>query len=317
MPHRSAVLAIAASLLYSSLVAAKPSRATLDHIRRLAITRIGVDSTGSLWAWDGAVGTVTLLTPGGARRTYDVDFNIQAIDVESDRGIAILRKDGTTVSILPLHSTAISDIKLTNAANGIVWLDRDRIAVAPERAASLVEVWSTEKKSLLQTIGAVPVLKVPSKGASLNRATLVDFNAARNEITVFDAFYGNATVFDRNGQTIRTAQITHPRLGANMAWLTQVDANAKAQGESATPTMYNYARMSVSADGTIWLGEDGPTPETITIAKVTPNGKVERKPVAVPDCASVRYEIWQNELVVFREPRSPRKQCTSVKEVPR
>lgn len=268
---------------------------------------------GSLWAWNGAEGTVTVLTPAGARRTYDVDFNIQAIDVESDRGIALLRKDGTSVSVLPFQGNA-SEIKLTSVANGIAWLDRDQIAVTPERAASLVEVWSTEKKSLVRTIGAVPALKVPAKGASLNRATLMDFNAARKELTVFDAFYGNGTVFDLSGRPLRTAQITHPRLGANMSWLSQVDANAKAQGESATPTMYNYARMSVSADGTIWLGEDGPTPETITIAKVSPAGKVERKATAVPDCASVRYEVWQNELVFFREPRSPQKQCTSVKD---
>lgn len=296
---------------------AKPTRAALDHVHSLRASRVGVDQSNQFWAWNAVEANVTLISPRGEQRTMDIDTDVKALDVDATRGLVVLGTDAISVRVIGFDGKVTSRFKLSAASNGISWLDGDRIAVTPERAGSLVEIWSASTQSRIRTVGEVPPIHVPARGAVLNRATLVQFHDERRELAVFDAFYGNLTVFDANGRALRTAQITHPRLGANMAWLKDVDQNAKAQGESSTPTFYNYARMSMSSDGVIWLGEDGPTAESITLAKILPNGKVERKSLSVPECASVRYEVWQGQLVFFREPNSPRKQCTAIKEVPR
>jgi hypothetical protein len=293
------------------------TRATADHVRSLVISRTGVDAAGRLWAWNAVSSEVTLISPSGARRTVDVDLETKAVDVDGDRGVAILGTDGTSVTIAGLDGKITSQFKLPAVANNIAWLSGNQVGVTPERTGALVEVWNTGTKVRTGTFGEAAEVKVPSRGAVLSRAMLLRFDGARQELAVLDAFYGNVTVFDAAGRTLRSAQVTHPRLGANLVWLKNVDEDARAHGESSTPTMYNYARMSMSGDGTIWLGEDGPTADSITLVRISPQGKVKRQSVAVPECASVRYEVWQDQLVFYREPKSPRKQCTLLKEVPR
>jgi len=317
MQAKLVAVATAACLCLVAAVHAKPTRSALDHVRSLVVSRVGVDQSDQLWSWNAVEANVTLISPRGELRTLDIDTDVKALDVDSARGLVVLGADMTSVRVIGFDGKVTSRFRLSAASNGISWLDGDRIAVTPERTSSLVEIWSASTQSRIRTVGEVPPINVPARGAVLNRAMLVQFNDQRQELAVFDAFYGNLTVFDPSGRVIRTAQITHPRLGANMVWLKDLDQNAKAQGESSTPTFYNYARMSMSKDGVIWLGEDGPTAESITLAKMLPNGKVERKSLSVPECASVRYEVWQDQLVFFREPKSPRKQCTAIKEVPR
>jgi hypothetical protein len=278
---------------------------------------MGVDKDGNLWAWNGDEANVTVISPGGKRQTYDVDTDIKELDVDAERGMAILQSDGTSVAIVPFASENITKFRLSATANAIAWLDGDQVAVAPERTGSLVEIWSASTRNRIRTVGEVPPITIPARGAVLTRASLIHYDRKRDELTVLDAFYGTLSVFDAEGKIVRKGVITHPRLGPNIVWLQELDANAKAQGDSSAPTMYNYARMSVSQDGSIWLGEDGPTPDSITVAKLLPNGKVERKPISVPECASVRYVLWQDQLIFFRVPRSPRKQCTTTKEVSR
>jgi hypothetical protein len=292
------------------------SRVALDHVRSLAVSRVGIDATGRLWAWNAVDATVTLIEPSGSQRTVDVDTDVKALDVDSNRGIAILDGDGTSVKVSGLDGRMTSQIKLPATANNIAWLEGDQVAVTPERAPSLVEVWSTSTKQRVRTFGDVPEIKVPARGAALNRATLLRFDASRRELAVLDAFYGDLTVFDARGRTVRSAKITHPRLAANLVWLHGVDENARAQGESSMPTFYHYPRMSMSGDGTVWLGEEGPSAESITLVRIFPQGKVQRQSLSVPQCVSVRYELWQDQLVFYREPKSPRKQCTATKEVP-
>ncbi len=317
MQAKLVAVAIAAYLCLAAPLHAKPTRAALDHVRSLVASRVGVDKSDQFWAWNAVETNVTLIAPRGELRTIDIDTDVKALDVDATRGLVVLGADATSVRVIGFDGKVTSRFKVSAASNGISWLDGDRIAITPERTSSLVEIWSASTRSRIRTVGEVPPINVPARGAVLNRATLVQFNDERQELAVFDAFYGNLTVFDANGRALRTAQITHPRLGANIVWLKDLDQNAKAQGESSTPTFYNYARMSMSRDGVIWLGEDGPTAESITLAKMLPTGKVERKSLSVPECASVRYEVWQDQLIFFREPNSPRKQCTAIKEVPR
>ena len=313
---RATSILVATYLLLTLPASAKPNRIALDHARSLAASRMGVDKADYLWAWNAIEGEVTLISPAGDRRSLDIGFDVIAIDVDAQRGVVTLGSGGSSVTVSAPDGT-ITRFKLPSGANGISWLDGDKIAVTPETAGSLAEIWSISRKIRLQQVGPTSPVEVPERGAVLNRAILLHYSDQRHELTLFDAFYGKISVFDTSGKPLRTAQITHQRLEANLAWLRDLDASSKAQGTSSTPTMYNYARMSVSSDGVIWLGEDGTTPESITVAKVLPSGVIQRKSVTVPECTSVRYELWQNQLVFFREPRSPRKQCTAIKEVPR
>lgn len=317
MDVRLFLAAVAVSLNWRMPVNAALTRVALDQAESLVASRMGVDRADRLWAWNAIEGSVTLVTPAGNRRTVEIDDDIRALDVDADRGIAILGNDGVSVRTVSLDGKMISQFKLGATATNILWLERNQVAVTPERTTALVEVWNTATKVRVRTLGVVPEIKVPDRGAVLNRATLIRFDGARRELAVLDAFYGGLTVFDANGRAVRSAQVTHPRLDANIAWLKGVDQNAKANGQISTPTFYNYPRISMSSDGAVWLGEESATAQSITLVRVLPSGKVERKSLLVPECTSVRYEVWQDRLVFFREPKSPRKQCTTTKEISR
>lgn len=310
------VTLLALGVVCAAPVDAAISRAALDDVRSRAVSRIGVDAAGHLWTWDAVDSRVAVLTAKGGRRFIDVATDVKALDVDSNRGIAVLGEDGTSVKISGLDGRMTSQFTLPVTANNILWLEGDQVGVTPERAASLVDVWSTTTKKRVRSFGDVPEIKVPARGAALNRATLVRFEASRRELAVLDAFYGDLVVFDMEGRVVRSAKITHPRLAANLLWLKSEDAKARAEGESSMPTFYQYPRMSMSRDGTIWLGEEGSSAESVTLVRVSSQGKVRRQSVSVPQCASVRYEVWQDQLVFYREPKSARKQCTATKEVP-
>ncbi len=277
-------------------------------------TNVGVDRSGNFWFWDSTDLSVTAITPQGEHRTVDLSPDVQAIDVDRERGIVTLGHDSKSVRVTSFDGAVTSSFELSFLAASLCWMDGDRVAIAPSASPWLVEVWSTSSKSAMAMMGAVPEIKAPSAGAVLTRATLLRYDEKRAQLVTLDAFNGDLLVFDRSGEVVRRARITHPKLGANLLWLAELNARAKRTGEKQTPSLWNYPRMSLSQDSTVWLGERGDRTEAVTIARILPDGTVLRSAVDVRPCPSVRFEIWGDQLVFFRNSKATQR-CVMTKEV--
>ena len=292
-----------------------PTRAALDHVLGVNATNVGVDRAGNFWVWDSRDLSVTSITPQGKPTTVDLYPDVKAIDVDGQRGVLTLARDGRNVRVTSFSGTVSSTIELPFQAASLCWMNGDQVAIAPAMNRWRVEVWSMFHKRQVRAMGPVPEIKTPAAGAVLTRATLLRYDGERDQLVTFDAFHGELVVFDRGGNTVRRAEIVPPGLAANLAWLKELDQNAKRHRESKTPAVWSYARMSLSPDGTVWLGEKTDDASSIvTIAKILPDGTVRRSPVSVPGCAGSRFELWGNQLVFFKNSRSTR-QCVAVKEV--
>jgi hypothetical protein len=292
-----------------------PTPAALDLVRGMNATNVGVDPIGNFWVWDSRDLFVTSISPRGEATTVDLDPDVQSINVDSRRGILTLARDGMSVRITSFSGAVTARIDLPFLAVRLCWMNGDQIAIAPAMTRWRVEVWSTSNKKPLRTLGPVPEIKAPAAGAVLTRATLLRYDRERDQLVTFDASRGELLVFDRDGNTVRRAEIRSPRFASNLEWLKELDASSKRNGESKTPTLWSYARMSLSPDGTVWLGEKSDdTSSIVTIVKILPDGTVRRTPISVPGCPASRFELWGNYLVFFRSFRSSR-ECIAIKKM--
>jgi hypothetical protein len=306
---------LSACTLIALTVAAAPNRAALDLVRSMCHpTRVGVDRLGAFWVYDEIDGKVSRTTPTGKHLTVDIDIDVSELDVDSERGLVILDEPRNTIQVRNWSGKVTTSFALPFQAGTVVWMEGDQIAVAPRTAPWLAEIWSTTSGARVSRVGAVAEIPKPKAGASPMRSTLLRYDAKRRQLLAFDAFAGTLVVFGADGSVVRRAAILHPDLEANRAFLRRLDAQAMRNGQSTMPTFANYARLAMSDDGTVWLGERGGDDATVIIASIDPAGKVSRKTMRVPECNSVRFEVWQGQLVLFRDPKSMLKQCVAVKE---
>jgi hypothetical protein len=309
---------LSCGLLLVATAHAAPSRAALDLVRSITYpSRVGVDRGDALWVWDARDQSVSRITAAGAQLTVDVGSDISALDADSERGVVALNAAMDAVQVIGWNGAVTSKFTLPYTAGAVAWLSGDTIAVAPRTAPWRVEVWDTAQKKRVRGFGPVPEIRTPTAGAVPVRSTLLRYDAARRQLFAFDAFEGELVVFDEAGKAVRNARIAHPNLESNRQFLRTMDVQAMKNGQSSMPSFTNYARLSVGPDGTVWLGEESDDDRSMTIARIAPDGRVQRSVFKVPECNSVRFELWQGQLVFFRDPKSPLKQCVTVKEAPR
>ncbi len=309
-------VACAAALAVS--VSAAPSRAAVDLLSRIEFpSAIGVDRSGSLWVWNARDQSVSRITPAGKQVTANLGSEAVAIDADTSRGIVALTPTRDRIRVIDWSGEVVTDFPLPHAASSLVWMEGDDIAIAPQTAPWRAEIWSTARKQRVSQLGAVPEIKRPRAGAVPVRPTVLRYDAAGKQLLTFDAFEGDLVVFAADGAVVRTAKVLHPQLDANRQFLRTLDARAIQAGQSSMPNFMNYARFSLAGDGTVWLGEESGDDASMKIVKIHRDGTVHRTVFRVPECNSVRFELWQGLLVFFRDPKSPLKQCVVAKEIPR
>ncbi|HYO78395.1 MAG TPA: hypothetical protein VE010_18190 [Thermoanaerobaculia bacterium] len=275
-------------------------------------SRVGVDRQQGFWHWDAVEQSISRTTPEGKQLTLDVNDDISELDVDRERGIVILDKSRSSVRVLGWNGQISSVFRLPYTAGSVVWMDGDQIAVAPQTAPFLVEIWSTGRKMRLRQLEPVPAIEKPAAGSVALRTTLLRYDGSRTQLFALDAFEGRLVVFNADGRVSRRATISHPDLEANRAFLKQLDLKALQKRESSMPTFSNYARFSVASDGSVWVGERTGDSATVTVARISPSGAISRRKLRIPECNSVRFELWQGQLVFFRDPASTLPKCVAV-----
>jgi hypothetical protein len=304
--------------MFAAAAMAGPSRAALDLIRAITHpSRLGVDRSGALWFWDARDQSVSLISPIGSQITLGIGDDVSAVDADSERGVVVLNAAMNAVRVIAWNGAVTTAFALPSTSGAVAWMSGDTVAVAPQTAPWRAEVWSTSRKQKVRGVGPVAAIKTPTVGAVPLRTTLLRYDAARRQLLALDAFEGELVVFDAAGSEVRKAKIAHPRLEANRQFLRMLDAQAMKAGQPSMPSFANYARLALGPDGTVWLGEESGDDRSMTIARIAPDGRVQRSVFRVPECNSVRFELWQGQLVFFRDPKSTLPQCVTVKEAPR
>jgi hypothetical protein len=205
-------------------------------------------------------------------------------------------------------------IRLSHAVSDVAWLAGDELAVSPRFGGRRAEVFSVRSGDLLRSVGPLPELARPAAGAVAARATLLRFDPARKQLIAFDAFYGELAVYSERGDVVRKATVIHPDRARLDSWIAEQDATAKTSRQSFMPVVFTYAKLTIGADGTIWLGEKADDKRgTVDVVRVSPDGKVQKSSVASPDCPSIRFEAWRGHFIFYRDPKSPLPACAGVR----
>jgi hypothetical protein len=287
--------------------------ALVREIESLRGMKMGVDAQNCLWAWNAGTTVVTRLSPTGDRYESGPVGPATSVDADSSRGILTLGDAGNLVRVVDWTGMVQREIQLTSKVAELAWGRGEEVLVTPRFADRRVEVWNAKTGAFVRAIGPCDEIKIPATGAVAARATHVRFDPVRREIVTFDAYYGDLVVFREDGTPVRSTRVVHPKMGEVEGWLIQIGAEARAKGKKAlTPLVWRYATLTTDAQGSIVLGEEWKDDGSVTLVKVARDGSVVRIPIKFKACPSVRVVAWQDDLIFFRDPKSPQP-CTGVR----
>lgn len=284
----------------------------LEVARKLRATRMGVTRQGELWAWDQRTGAVQLVSPAGELRAGPGASHAEAIDVDSEWGVAALVDHGAALQVFPVDGPHTSAIRLDNPSEGVAWMGRSSVAVSPSLSASRVEVWDLASRTRSSVWGEEqPVPSGP--GVALRRIVDLRYDHGTRLLYTLDTFTGDLQVFGPEGKIARRSGTVHPRQAELEAWLKQRDAEARASGLSERPSHRQWDGFSVAPDATVWMVEHCKNGEK----RVTMRRLPEQDPPATAllddvGCCSYRFTLWAGALVMHRDPYGPVLVCNSV-----
>jgi len=152
------------------------SKAARSRVLELSATRMGVDASDYLWAWNQGTCAVTMISPTGEEvRTCRNVCSSHGVDADYRWGVASLQDMGAFLRIYNWENENTITIDLKNKANGVSWVSQNIVAVSPGLAAHRVELWDIEKKALLRTLGTERELS-SGPGAIPLRMVFLDYH---------------------------------------------------------------------------------------------------------------------------------------------
>ncbi len=306
-------IGLAAIAIVTSAWTADARNSAAQELASIRATKAGVDAKNNFWAWDATRRTVTRITPNGDRFESDILPEAVAADADQERGIAVLSEKSRVISIFDWSGTQKRSIHLLHPATDVTWLGGSHIAVTPRTTGPCVEIWDASTGEYLSGFGTCPDIKPPRPGALAARATLLRYDPAHREIVTFDAFRGDLSAFSESGSITRQSHVQYSKDAEIGAWLKQVDANARRHGVSEATIIFKYASMTIAPDRSIWLGEDEDPRGFVTAVRILQDGSVQRTRIDVPQCPSIRFISWNDDLIFYHDPSSPPPSCVAVK----
>lgn len=289
-------------LLCSPAVADVQSQLTAFHPSRL-----GVDRAGSLWAWNAENGAVLLLPSKGKQHNVTIDERAMTVDVDGRLGVAAVGPLGRDLVITTWQGKKSAQTSLPFAAGSVAWIDRDRVALAPLFGKHRLIIWRIATQRIDSILGEVPELDENTPGAKPARATLLAYDAARDEIVTVDAYYGEVVGYTSSGRVMRRASLPHPNQATTDEWLQGLDRQHRQDRTSFRPVVWSYPTVTLDADGTAWLGAAS-TDDAVGLVGVERSGAIAKKSLS-SRCPGVRFVMWQKSVLFFRDPQSTRPYC--------
>jgi hypothetical protein len=276
-------------------------------LTKLRPSRLGRDRAGTLWSWSTENATVTTLPDKGKPQRVVIDDRALVIDVDRQFGVVSLGPFGKDLVVTGWGGKKVVQTPLPFAAGNVCWLDKNRLALAPLFGKARVVIWNLSEQRPITTIGEAIEIDEHKPGARVARATLLRYDAPRDEIVTVDAYYGTVAGYTSTGKPLRATTVRHPNQAATDDWLRNLDQQYKQEGTPFRPLMWSYPTLALDETGTAWLGEAS-TDDAVALVGVARDGSVVRKTFS-SKCPSVRFELSSKSVLLYRDPQSPRPYC--------
>lgn len=287
--------------LSGTVPATEPSPAALELVKTLPASRMDVDRKGNLWVWSARRGTVSLISPEGARLQEAQVRDALALDVDPEWGIVGFFAE--ELRWLPWGQGERARIRFKDQVTDVRWIGPNRVAVTPQKAPHRVEVWDLGTRELVETFGKeTPIVPVP--GVNRLRGVRLHYDFGRGHLYTLETYTGELQIFDRARRRVWGGKVKDPSRRKTEKWLRDIDKKAKAERDVQTPLLL-YLSFTVDRDGNAWVVQerDGKR-QTATLVRLTPRGSSNRKLTREP-CPSPDVSLWGDWLIFYRDATSP------------
>ena len=295
-----------------------PTAAALQRLHELRPSRMGVDRHGNLWTWNRTTGMTQWVSPAGELRPGPVVPNASAVDIDSEWGVVALSGTGNELLCLPADGGVAQSTPLTDQAGFVAWVGAKTVAISPTLADHRVEIWDVGTRQVVFTIGDEAAIK-PRLGAVMARSVLLHFDYKRERLATLEAWSGDFQVFNLGGKLIYRSTLSVPdrERESVLAWLQQSDRNARAAGETRTPSVRYFNDFTIDSNGTAWVvGERSASRDRTTFLMVRDGGAIERVTVQNGNCAAPQVTSWGGWLIQYSDAASPAAPCVEERRSP-
>jgi hypothetical protein len=301
-----------------------PTKDALALAEQIRARWMGVDHAGNLWAWEPLEGSVRFFSPAAERlATLVVPLGAAAVDGDAEWGAVALTTpptgpggDGGKLAWVRPGAALGSheELVLPEPSSWVCWIDRDTVALSPQRAGHRVELWSLAARKLLKSFGAEQPIALAT-GATRVREVLLRYDGSRRLLLTLESYTGNLEVFSLDGKLAWHAKLDDPYRQIEEKTLADLDQRAKTR-EMAIGQQLSDLWLAEGPDGSAWVSQQiDMLHGTVTLAKVSAAGTA-RERVADLKCPSRTFTIWGGQMVFFRDIPSPREVCNSVVPLP-
>jgi len=300
-----------------------PTKDALALAGEIRARWMGVDHAGNLWAWEALEGSVRFFSPAAERLgTLIVPLGAVAVDGDAEWGAVALTSpslpggsDGKLAWVRPGTAPGKhEELALPEPASWVCWIDRDTVALSPQRAGHRVEIWRLGARKLLKSFGAERPIALAT-GATRVREVLLRYDGARRLLFTLESFAGNLEVFSLDGKLAWRAKLEDPYRQIEEKTMAELDQRAKTR-RMAVGQQLSDLWLAEGPDGSAWVSQQVDLLHgAVTLARVSAAGTA-REQVADLKCPSRTFTIWGGQLVFFRDIASPREVCNSVAPLP-
>lgn len=287
-----------------------------SEVQALRVHRMGVDRAGHLWSWHKGTQQVRLFDADGSTRAQAQLAESANIDADHRWGIAAVSEQGDRLLVFDWQGKKTLDLTSPNLLGDVAWIAETMLAVTTKAAGHQVELWDLGKAVPTATLGREEEIR-PMVGAHRLRFARVHYDAQSEQLITFDTFTGALQVFTLAGERLWHAEIENPRAEYYGTWLRQMDEQARAEGEVRTPSFVFWDSFQVDEQGAVWLLEQCDyESQTGTFLRLSADGEREARKAKLAPCCAPEFVFWQDKLIVYREPNTPRPACTGLGDLP-
>jgi hypothetical protein len=321
--------------------AVQPSKDALSLAQLVRGRWLGIDAAGNLWAWEAVEGSIRFFSPTGERLgtlvipqdTAEVDASVRfgAVALVDEGNRVVWLRPGTVPKSSPpappapatpgdnvatpkKAAAAANEIRLSEPAGWVCWIDETTIALSPQRGPHRVELWNLRSGKLTRSFGTETPITLET-GATRVREVQLRYDPARRLLYTLESYDGTLQVFTLEGALSWQTKVANPYVKVEEKTMADLDERAKARTMKLGRTLSDLW-LGESADGTAWVSQRiDMVNKKVGLIKATAKGAVA---VDVPDlrCPSRTFTIWGDHLLFFRDITSPREVCNSLAPLP-
>lgn len=303
-------------MVLSWLVFASPGAGALEIepiLQEIQPRRLGVDAQDHLWMLHPSWTRITQVSPGGERTSWRIPKSWY-VDVDSRWGAAALDPYGKELRIVTPDGRVRALLPMEHEAGDVAWIDENRVAVTPTRAAHRVEIWDVQTGSLVRTFGEEEAI-AHRIGAYFVRRVYVEYDEGSKRLHTVETRTGEYRAFDLEGRELVAHKLDNPKLAKFEAWIERVDRERSPKGEDLGMPL-NWFRLGFDAKGTpITVANCAADGSQASLFRLPKKGAPEPLELEVA-CCTKQLAIWQNQLLLAGASAVPDPTCFTTRSFP-